>query len=244
MDRRRHRSVGRTRRRRRRVRDAAMEEALSGVVGQSVRSRRKKGVSVPLVARAMIALAACSGATTQREIATQYGVSTSTVTRFAQTAKRVRARRRNWPAGELRRELQQELREKARGGRRVDAVLSAVRHGPFVRKLYEERATIYLDEVRDALGRRFGRSRGRPGAVSRSTLCRFVKHRLGLSRRRSCAGVTGDNLRRRRETWFDKYVESSSSWYARRARGSAKMADAPTWCLTTPNLLRRRDRCQ
>jgi len=137
-------------------------------------------------------------------------------------------RRRNWPAGELRRELQQEQREKARGGRRVDAVLSAVRHGPFVRKLYEERATIYLDEVRDALGRRFGRSRGRPGAVSRSTLCRFVKHRLGLSRRRSCAGVTGDNHRRRRENWFDKNVDSSSSWDARRARGSAKMADAPT----------------
>jgi len=189
----------------------SLAAALTGVVARHVREKQKRGVSVPLAARASIALAVHRGGTTYREIGEQYGVSASTVGRYARAAQRVVQRRQRWTTDELRREVTTALREQKRGGQRRVPTLCAVRHGPCVRKMYAERSTLYLSEVKEELGRRFGRSNGQPGAVSLPTLCRFVKHKLGLARRRICgrplhrAGVTGENLRRRREfvaEWF------------------------------------------
>jgi hypothetical protein len=107
-----------------------------GVVGQKVREKRRRGVRVPLMARALIALAVTVGGKSHRAVGEEYGVSTATVSRFAKTVREVRARRQQWANGELRREIKNALREKKRGGRRKEAMLVAGVHGPSVKKMY------------------------------------------------------------------------------------------------------------
>jgi hypothetical protein len=109
-----------------------------------------------------------------------------------------------------------------------------------VKKMYAERSTLYLSEVREELGRQAGRSRGKPGAVSLPTLCRFVKDRLGLSRRRICgrplhrAGVTGENLRKRREFVAEWFGDTACR---RRVGTSDELDDQRRWRLTKEHVV-------
>lgn len=205
-----------------------------------MRKKRRRGASVPLMARALIALAVTVGGKSRRAVGEQYGVSAATVCRFAKRVQEVRARRQHWANGELRREIKNALREKKRGGRRKEAMLVVGVHGTTVKKMYAERSTLYLSEVREELGRQFGRSKGKPGAVSLPTLCRFVKDRLGLSRRRICgrplhrAGVTGENLRKRREFVAEWLGETACR---RRVVTCDELDDQRRWRLTKEHVV-------
>ena len=156
------------------------EARLPPAPGSPDAAKRGKGHEVSKEMRMRFALEMLSGKSSQLDLATTYAVSRSSVSRLGKIARATYDTRSSWTAEELVKQLEGKLEPKKRGGGHRVTKLSVETHGPFTRKLMEEKEVTSLMQLREALTEEFGTGENSPGTASLSSLSRFVKHALKI----------------------------------------------------------------